>query len=134
MKRPILAFIAALVTWVIVASLLNRGLRVAFDGYAAAEPTMTFTLGMMLARLVIGALASLAAGATIGWIAPGRARTPWVFAVLWLAAFIPEHVKLWHLFPVWYHLTFLLSLVPLVILGSKMAPSRAPEGIKPDAR
>jgi hypothetical protein len=125
-KRPVLAFIAAIVTWVIVASLLNRGLRIAFDGYAAAEPTMIFTLGMMLARLVIGAVASLASGAAIGWIAPGRGRTAWVFGLVWLALFIPAHVKLWHVFPLWYHLTFLVSLVPLVILGSKWVPRHSP--------
>src|SRR5215470_14895644 len=59
MKRSILALIAGLVLWVVVASLLNRGLRVAFAGYAAAEPAMSFTPGMKLARLLVGALASL---------------------------------------------------------------------------
>jgi len=37
--------------------------------------------------------------------------------VLLLVAFIPQHVMLWDKFPVWYHLTFLLSLVPLTYLG-----------------
>jgi hypothetical protein len=34
-----------------------------------------------------------------------------------LVAFIPQHIALWNSFPVWYHLTFLLSLVPLTYLG-----------------
>ena len=34
-----------------------------------------------------------------------------------LAVFIPQHIALWHTFPLWYHLTFLLSLVPLTYLG-----------------
>ena len=38
MKRSILAFIVGLVVWVLVASLLNRVLRLALEGYAAAEP------------------------------------------------------------------------------------------------
>ena len=118
MKRSVPAFFAALVTWVLVASLFNRVLRYGLEGYALAEPTMTFTLGMMFARLIVGAVSSLAAGAVIGWIAPNSPRTPWVFAVLLLAAFIPEHIQLWRLFPVWYHLSFLLTLVPLVILGA----------------
>jgi len=37
--------------------------------------------------------------------------------MLLLVAFIPEHVSLWDKFPVWYHLTFLASLVPLTYLG-----------------
>jgi len=117
MKRSILAFLAALLTWVLVASVVDRALRYGMDGYAAAEPTMAFTLGMMFARLAMGALASLAAGAIMKWIAPAAKRTPWVFGLLLLAAFIPQHIKLWALFPIWYHLTFLITIVPLVMLG-----------------
>jgi hypothetical protein len=40
--------------------------------------------------------------------------------VILLIAFIPQHVMLWNTFPVWYHLTFLLSLVPLTYLGGTM--------------
>jgi hypothetical protein len=63
MKRSILGLIVGLAVWVLVASLLNRSLRFGLRGYAAAEPQMTFTHAMMAARLALGALASLAAGA-----------------------------------------------------------------------
>lgn len=118
MARSILAFIVGLVVWVLVASVLNRGLRLAFGGYAAAEPQMAFTHGMMAARLVLGAVASLAAGAVIRAVAPSNARVVWVLGVFLLAAFIPVHVRLWAQFPVWYHLVFLGTLVPLVVLGA----------------
>ena len=52
MKRYIVAFLVGLASWVVVASVLNRGLRVALAGYALAEPTMTFTLSMKVARLI----------------------------------------------------------------------------------
>ncbi len=121
MKRSILAFLAALITWVLVASVIDRALRYGVDGYAAAEPTMAFTLGMMFARLAMGAVSSLAAGAIMRWIAPASRRTPWVFGLLLLAAFIPQHIKLWALFPIWYHLTFLITIVPIVLLGWRSA-------------
>ena len=120
MKRSILAFVAGLVVWMLVASLLNFGLRAGFAGYALAEPAMTFTLGMKVARLILGALASLAAGAAAGWIAPSRTSVPWVLGAMILAAFIPVHVQLWAKFPVWYHLVFLGTLVPLVLLGAAL--------------
>lgn len=126
MKRSILAFLAAFITWVLVATLFDRALRYGFDGYAAGEPTMTFTLGMMVARLVMGAVSSLAAGAVMALVAPDSTRTPWVFAVIVLAAFIPSHIRVWSLFPIWYHLTFLVTLVPLVILGWHLAKMRRP--------
>jgi len=53
MKRAILAFLAGLVTWLLVVSVLDRGLRIVLPGYAVAEPKMTFTVGMMASRLAI---------------------------------------------------------------------------------
>lgn len=126
MKRSIFAALAGLAVWVLVASLLDRGLRLGFAGYAIAEPTMTFTLGMKVARLILGALASLAAGAATAAIAPSSTRLPWVVAAILLAAFIPEHIQIWVKFPVWYHLVFLVTLAPLVALGAALPRGRAP--------
>lgn len=125
MKRSVLALIAGLALWVLVVSLLNRGLRVGMTGYAAAEPTMTFTLGMKVGRLLIGAVASLAAGAATGMIARSKTSLPWVLGAILLLAFVPMHIELWTKFPVWYHLTFLGTLVPLVALGARLTRSRA---------
>lgn len=130
MKRSILAFIAGLAAWALVASLLNRGLRLALRGYAAAEPEMTFTHGMMAARLVLGALASLAAGAATRAVAPSSRRTVWVLGAVLLAAFIPIHVRLWANFPVWYHLVFLGTLVPLVALGATLIRNRSESSVQ----
>ena len=121
MKRSIFAVLGGMVAWIVVASLLNRGLRIGLAGYAVAEPTMTFTLGMKVARLILGALSSIAAGAVVSLIAPSKKRLPWVLGAIILAVFIPEHIYLWAKFPVWYHLTFLLSLVPLTWLGGRIA-------------
>jgi peptidoglycan/LPS O-acetylase OafA/YrhL len=133
MKRLIFAFVAGLVLWGVVATLLNFGLRAGIPGYALAEPTLTFTLGMKVARLILGALASLAAGAAMGWIAPSRKGVPWVVGAIILALFIPVHIQLWAKFPVWYHLVFLGTLVPLVALGAAFTRSRlrpSPAGLE----
>jgi len=124
MKRSILAFAAGLLLWVVLISLLNRGLRLFVGGYAAAEPTMSFTLGMLTARLAIAALTSAIAGAVAAWIAPARVRLPLLLGATLLAAFIPVHARLWSLFPFWYHLVFLGTLIPLVMLGAWLARAR----------
>jgi hypothetical protein len=113
------------VVWVLVVSLLNRGLRVALRGYVAAELQMTFSLGMMAARLVLAALASLSAGAAARAVAPSRRGVSWVLGAFLLVAFIPVHVRLWPKFPLWYHLVFLGSLVPFVVLGAMFARNRS---------
>jgi hypothetical protein len=132
MRRVILALVLGFVTWFIAASVLDRLLRAGLAGYAAAEPTMAFTLPMMWARLAIGALASLLSGALAGALSGGRPRVAWLLGGLLVLFFIPVHVQLWHKFPPWYHGTFLLTLAPLVAAGVwlmrrvRMAPRRQP--------
>ena len=91
----------------------------------AAEPQMTFTHGMMAARLAMGALASLAAGAVTKAVTRSNTRVSWVLAVFLLAAFIPVHVRLWTKFPVWHHLVFLGTLVPLILLATTFPRNRS---------
>jgi uncharacterized protein (DUF983 family) len=118
----VLAAVAGFFTWWIVATVLDRALRLAWPEYAVAVPTMTFSLSMLLARLVEGALCTLAAGALAAWI--GRAsssrRAAVAMAALLLLFFVPTHAMIWSHFPVWYHLTFLGSLAPLTLLGARL--------------
>ena len=125
MRRPILAFVTALVTWVVVASLLNRLLRIGFPGYATAEPAMAFTLSMKWSRLALGAIASISAGYVLALLAPNARRLPLVLGGLLLAAFLPVHYNLWNSFPIWYHLAFLLPIIPLVVLGAQLGVGKA---------
>jgi len=120
MWRVVASIVAGLVAWVVVVTILNFGLRAAIPGYHAAEATLQFTLAMKLGRLIEAALTSLAAGAVIGWIDPSRRWTPWLVGAIVLAAFLPVHVKLWNSFPAWYHLSFLVPLVPLVVIGAAL--------------
>jgi hypothetical protein len=124
MKRAILAVAAGLVLWIMLISVLNRGLRLLVAGYAAAEPTLSFTLGMLMARLLIAALTSLIAGALVRWLAPASVRAPLLLGIILLIAFIPIHVQRWSLFPFWYHTVFLVTLIPLVVLGSRLRRAR----------
>lgn len=118
MWRTIAAIIAGLVAWILVVTVLNWSLRLWLPGYVQAEPTMEFTLGMQLARLTIGALTSLIVGALVHAISSASRWAPWIVGLVLLALFVPEHVHVWHSFPIWYHLTFLVTLAPLVATGA----------------
>ena len=125
MARTTLGVVAGLAAWVTVAIVAGLIMRAAWPEYASVADAMTFTLPMMSARLAIGALATLVTGLVTAAIA-GRSRAARLIAgALLLVVFIPQHVMLWDKFPVWYHLTFLLSLVPLTYVGGKMAEARA---------
>ena len=126
MARKIIAFVCGLVAWILVASLLDRLLRLGLPGYAAAEPIMAFTLSMKWARLALGALASLTAGFVVARVAPQGRRLPPILGVLVLVMFLPVHYSLWDKFPIWYHLVFLLTIVPLVLAGAWLGAPKEP--------
>ena len=120
MKRSFFACLAGLITWLVVVSVINRGLRLTIPNYTAAEHTLEFTLAMKWARLVMAIVTSLAAGAATRWVAPASRWTPASVGGIVLAMFLPAHISLWHRFPVWYHLSFLLPIVPAVVLGARL--------------
>ena len=121
MWRAVGNVIAGLLTWAIVVTLLNFGLRAAIPGYHAAEATLQFTLVMKIGRLTEAALASLAAGLVTGLIAPARKWASWLVGLIILGMFLPVHISLWDKFPAWYHLAFLVPLAPLVALGAMLS-------------
>jgi hypothetical protein len=124
MWRTILAIVAGLAAWAIVVSLINRGLRLELPGYTAAESTLLFTLPMKIARLSMAAVASLVAGAVVRAAAPSSRWAPWLAGFVIVALFLPSHVYLWNRFPLWYHLTFLVPVAPLMALGAALVPRR----------
>jgi hypothetical protein len=123
MLRKIGAVVAALVTWAVVVTLLNLGLRYGFPGYRAVEKAMAFTFAMQWARLSISFVATLCAGVVTAWIGRDRAMLPLVTGLVLLAIFIPIHLsaQVWPHFPLWYHVSFLYSLPVLSIVGGRLA-------------
>jgi hypothetical protein len=118
--RVVLAIAAGFIVWFAVATVGNIAIRWFLPGYAEVEKAMDFSLGMLLARLVLGAAASLAAGAACVGVGRSSRVAVYLFSILLLALFIPVHVSLWAKFPLWYHAVFLGSLIPLVILGARL--------------
>lgn len=117
--KAIGALVVALVVWFVVATVVHRLMCMLWPGYAQATPLLTFTLPMKIARLSLGALSTLIAAAAARRLSAAR-WLPFVLGCALLALFLPEHYKLWNRLPVWYHLTFLCSLIPLALLGARL--------------
>jgi len=127
MGRKIIGVVGGLVAWIAVATILNGLMRWGLAGYAEAERPMTFTLPMLAGRLAVGGLSSLAAGATLAWIAKSADAAATALGIVLLAVFLPVHYGLWDKFPVWYHVVFLVSLLPLALLGARLVAPRSLE-------
>jgi hypothetical protein len=65
---------------------------------------------------------SLMAGAVTGWISRPSRWAPLIVGSVVLAMFVPVHVAIWSKFPVCYHLTFLLTIIPAVLVGALLPP------------
>jgi hypothetical protein len=122
--RVFLAIVAGFVVWFAVATVGNLGIRWLLPGYSEVEKAMDFSSGMLVARLALGAVASVAAGAACIAVARNARAAIYLFALLLVALFVPVHVGLWAKFPAWYHVLFLGLLFPLIVLGAKLLPAR----------
>ena len=123
MIRIIASIVCGVVAWFIVATIGNLVIRLSWPDYVAVETSMAFTLPMMLARLLVSAVASLAAGALTAWIARGNRKAVMGVGILLTLLFIPIHYNLWDKFPLWYHAAFLISIFPLTLAGAYLSAS-----------
>ena len=126
MVRSVLAVITGFVTWMVVATLGNFLIRALLPGYVAAEPSMSFTLVMMLARLALGVVSSILAGFATAAVARDKMRAVYICAALLVLCFLPIHYQLWSKFPLWYHTFFLITLAPLMLLSALVQRGRGP--------
>jgi hypothetical protein len=124
MTKTIAGIVAGLIAWIIVATIGNLLFRVSWPGYAQAEISTTFTLAMMVARLLLGVLSSVCAGLAVAWITKGNGPATKILGIVLTAMFVPVHYRLWDKFPVWYHVIFLASLFPVTLLGARLLGRR----------
>ena len=124
MIKTIAGIAGGLIIWFIVATVVNLLFRVSWPGYGEAEISMTFTLAMMTARLLLGALSSLCAGLAVARVTMGNGTAAKILGIVLTAIFVPVHYGLWDKFPVWYHAIFLASLFPFTLLGAELLRRR----------
>jgi hypothetical protein len=124
MKRSILGCVAGLLTWIVAVTVINRMLRLSIPNYTAAEHTLQFTLAMKWARLLMAIVTSVVAGIVTASVSRSRRWAPLIVGTVVLAMFVPLHIAIWSKFPVWYHLTFLLTIIPAVLVGGLLVARR----------
>lgn len=112
------------VVWIALCTILITPVRLTWLDYAAAETVRDFTLPMLVMRLSISAIASIAGGWLAGLTVRENRFAPLAGGLLMLAMFVPVHLGIWDQYPVWYHITFLTSLPVLAWIGGRLATPR----------
>lgn len=102
-------------------------LRTSWSAYALAEPDKAYTLAMLLSRLIVGVVSSVAAGCIATTVAKGDARAAWWLGGLLLLVSAPVHlVDVWADYPAWYHFAYLVPLMPITGFGGSLASKGTP--------
>jgi hypothetical protein len=91
-----------------------------WSGILAPGQPVTHT-GALLGYIAYSVLVSVASGYVTARIARGHLRAVHILAGIQLALGIAIEGAGWNLTPAWYHITFLVLLVPAIVFGGRMA-------------
>ncbi len=126
MVRTILGVVAGIIAWFVVITLVGIGLRAGAPDIGTMLAKHA-TAGAMAGRLACSFVGSLIGGWLAATIGKGQ-RAALINGIVMLAIFVPYHLfgsdmqgPIWTSFPLWYHLTFFVSLPLFAVLGGRMA-------------
>lgn len=123
MGRLILAALLAPVFWGILLVPGNLLLMRLFPDALTTQPPQ---LGYLLTALLASFLYGVFAGFCSAWTAGERASQAGVWAgVVLLAVGIGVQTANWALLPVWWHLCFLIAIIPMAIVGARLHTVRS---------
>ncbi|MGE5727052.1 MAG: hypothetical protein ACM34L_00520 [Gemmatimonas sp.] len=118
--KQALAVVAGYVLWSMLWLGLNQVLLIlgvltpsTTEPLTSATPLLLLLIGSVLLSLVSGYVAARIAGSA--W-----ALCVIVLGVMLLLTGIFVEIKVWYRIPLWYHVSFLVLLIPMTFLGARM--------------
>ena len=118
MMRSVLSIIVGFVLWTVIWLGGNQGVKMAMpDGFAEDGSTSDPTI--LLGILVWSVVCSFVAGCVAARLAKANPRKHGVIlGVILLAVGTMVQIQFWTVMPLWYHLAFLVLLVPVTVVGT----------------
>jgi hypothetical protein len=122
----ILAVVAGAVVWAVLWVGGTQAAGAAFPSVLpAGQPVRD--AGVLLGLIVYSVALSMLAGYVTAALASARPMPAvWALAVLQLVLGIGFEASAWSLTPVWYHLVFLLLIVPAIVYGGRLRAGSRP--------
>lgn len=121
MFNTILAIVVGFIVWSVIWLGGNQLVVRLFPGAVAKDGSTRHT-GLLLALIALSLAASLAAGYGVQWLAEDSSVNPQlILGVVLVLVGIAVQRQYWKLMPLWYHLAFLVLIVPAVLYGATLA-------------
>ncbi|MBA3599864.1 MAG: hypothetical protein H0W45_01290 [Acidobacteria bacterium] len=120
MLRIFLGVTVGFVVWSILWVGVDTILRAVWTSYDESVKAMTFSSSMLIVPLVLSAVVSIISGFVAALISRENSKSSLILGILLLIVGIFVQMSVWDKIPLWYHLTFLILLIPMTILGGKL--------------
>jgi predicted transporter len=120
MLRIFLGVTVGFVVWSILWVGVDAILRAVWTSYDESVKSMTFSSSMLIVPLVLSAVVSIISGFVAALISRENSKSSLILGILLLIVGIFVQMSVWDKIPLWYHLTFLILLIPMTILGGKL--------------
>ena len=121
-KPLIFGILAGLIAYAMIGSFGLFMLRISWTDYAVASKDKSYNSTMMIFRLFVGILAAIFAGISATKIANDEGKSAWFVGVIVFCVGSYNHffTTVWTEYPVWYHLTFVIPIIPVIGLSGHL--------------
>ena len=127
MMRNALSVLAGFALWSAL-WLISNAAATALVPEAYNEDGMTDSAPLLLVFLALSFVISVGSGFLTAVIGPAEGMKPvWALGVFLLAFGLFVQIQLWDVMPLWYHIPFLVLLVPGVLAGAQLRRRRMSE-------
>ena len=110
--------LSGLIAYIVLGSISLFLLRSCWADYAMASKDKSYTTGMLFSRLFVAIISSVFAGMVATKISGDKGRIA-CFAgliIFCIASYI-HFFKVWDDYPLWYHLSYLVPIIPVTTLS-----------------
>ena len=120
MLKIILGIIGGFVVWSVLWVAGDAVLRTVWTSYNESVKTMQINSAMLIVPLILSVIVSIISGYIAALIAGENTKSPLILGIILLIVGVLVQMSVWEQIPLWYHLTFLILLVPMTSLGGKL--------------
>ncbi len=120
MLKIILGVIVGFVVWSILWVGCDSVIRVISPGIAPSNDLSNIPTAYLAVKLILSVIFSIISGFIAALIAKENTKSTLILGVLLLLIGIMVELSIWNLLPVWFHLAFLILLIPMTLFGGRL--------------